>query len=107
MSRHTRRRWRSGSRGRAGATDAGSVIDPNAEGNERADSRIRVLQPSGSIIRAGPTDIHGHGISTLMAQSQSVPLRADYRDGFDAVDRASFDSFPASDAPSSWAGGFS
>jgi hypothetical protein len=36
----------------------GYSVDPHADGNERADSRIQVRQPDGSILRLGPPDIH-------------------------------------------------
>jgi hypothetical protein len=36
----------------------GYSVDPHADGNERADSRIQVHQPDGSILRSGPSDIH-------------------------------------------------
>jgi hypothetical protein len=35
---------------------AGRLLD--SDGNERADSRIQVLQPDGTIVRPGPPDIH-------------------------------------------------
>jgi hypothetical protein len=55
-------RWRRGRSEKAApkgrATQAGYSVDPHADGNERADSRILVLQPDGSILRPGPPDIH-------------------------------------------------
>ncbi len=36
----------------------GYSLDPE-NGNEHTDSRIRVLQPDGSILTAGPVEIHG------------------------------------------------
>jgi hypothetical protein len=55
-------RWRKGRRtaprlDREG-TRAGYSSDPQADGNERADSRIRVLQPDGTVLRPGPIDVH-------------------------------------------------
>lgn len=73
-----------------GTASPGHSHDPNLDGNERADERIRVLQPDGSIIREGPQDIDGFRIVTY-PQSQRTTL--------DPVDQASFDSFPASDPP--------
>ena len=56
------KRWRKGRRtaqrvNREG-TRAGYSSDSQADGNERADSRIRVLQPDGTIVRPGPIDIN-------------------------------------------------
>jgi hypothetical protein len=35
----------------------GYSIDPHADGNERADDRIIVVQPNGAVLRPGPDDI--------------------------------------------------
>ncbi|MGH2809192.1 MAG: hypothetical protein ACRDKT_18150 [Actinomycetota bacterium] len=66
-------------------------------GSEIADSRIRVVQPDGSILRAGPQEIHGS-----VPQEDGAPTSAE--PPLDPVDVASRDSFPASDAPSWWSG---
>jgi hypothetical protein len=55
-------RWRTRNARRAAprreALGVGYSIDPHSDGNERADSRIQVLQPDGTMLRPGPPDIH-------------------------------------------------
>jgi hypothetical protein len=56
-------RWWRTRKARAAASrretsQVGYSIDPHSDGNERADSRIQVLQPNGTMLRPGPSDIH-------------------------------------------------
>jgi hypothetical protein len=55
--------WRTARRARAAAlrredSRVGYSIEPHSDGNERADSRIQVVQPDGTMLRPGPPDIH-------------------------------------------------
>jgi|NGEPerStandDraft_13_1074530.scaffolds.fasta_scaffold00973_4 hypothetical protein len=82
MTRLTR--WRSARKatgpGRTGEDQRlGYSVDPHADGNEHADSRIRVLQPDGSILRPGPPDIHSADVADRSIGHPTTPPQKEGR----------------------------
>jgi hypothetical protein len=47
----------------------GHSIDLHADGNERADDRITVLQPNGAVLRREPDDMATYGVTGGLAVS--------------------------------------
>jgi hypothetical protein len=92
--------------------ESASEAANRADGNQRAVSRIRVLQPDGTIIRPGAGDVHPSTTGWFLLGRSPDGMepgkeRSRYTHSsaaFDVVDQASFDSFPASDPPPWWGG---
>jgi hypothetical protein len=83
--------------------------DPHGDGNELADSGTPVPEPFGSSAYPNPLGVHHLSVRKQSATtrdsvaSKPVSRCTDPGGLLDTIDLASFDSFPASDAPAWWA----